>query len=67
MKSLLLVDEFFSSGKLKIEGDKGSFYNPGGVPWQQRVLFLEAKSLLLWSTPSIGSGTAIGMEFPYGK
>ena len=50
-------------GELKNMGGEGSFYSLGGVPWQWRILLQEAKSLLQWSNPSIGQGTAIGTEF----
>ena len=50
-------------GRLRSEGGEGSFYSLGGVPWQRRILLLEAKSLLQLSIPSIGQGIAVGMEF----
>ena len=44
--------ELFNRELRNREG-KGSFYSLGGVPWQQRTLFREAKSLLQQSSPSI--------------
>ena len=50
-------------GELKNMGGEGSFYSLGGVPGQQRIPLQEAKSLLQWSSLSIGQGTAVRTGF----
>ena len=50
------------SGGLKNGENKGSLYNPGGIPWQQRTPLWEAKGLLRWNNPPIGQGIADGIE-----
>ena len=56
-----------SGGVLGSKGGEGSFYTLGGVPWQQRTQFQEAKSLLQWSILSNRPGTAVGIELPCDK
>ena len=57
-----------ASGRmLGSKGGKGSFYTLGGVPWQLRTQFQEAKSVLWWSILSNRPGTAVGMELPCDK
>ena len=48
--------------ELKNMGGEGSFYSLGGVPWQWRTQFWEAKSLLRQSILFNRPGTADGME-----
>ena len=63
---MVVVGERFSKILLG-RGDRGSFYNLGGVPWCLKTLLLGAMSLLQWSILSNRPGTAVGMELPCDK